>query len=217
MNWFDRIILLLTGLTAVYLVVRFYGRFQEKKTRYDIFYMIAFAVLFVSGVLLIIGGWGVLESPYVLTVATLIPLGITMGLMCQFLPQYKKIYAVFAIVGFIAIAVSSIGGMDTLRRISVPVFHGTSGMIIFLLPLYRCYKKIAPRGFAMVGIGGMLIGIGGMALAFVVSGKQLLFFSEEVILTILAPLLLLMTLAYTWGFVKDIKYGDDFYGDESTS
>jgi len=217
MNWFDRIVLLLTGLTAVYLVVRFYGRFQEKKTRYDIFYMIAFVVLFVSGVLLIIGGWDVLKSPYVLTVATLIPLGITMGLMCQFLPQYKKIYAVFAIVGFIAIAVSSIGDMDTLRRISVPVFHGTSGMIIFLLPLYRCYKKIAPRGFAMVGIGGMLIGIGGMALAFVVSGKQLLFFSEEVILTILAPLLLLMALAYTWGFVKDIKYGDDFYGDDSAS
>lgn len=210
MNWFDRIILLLTGLTAVYLVVRFYGRFQEKKTRYDIFYMIAFAVLFVSGVLLIIGGWDVLKSPYVLTVATLIPLGITMGLVCQFLPQYKKIYAVFAIVGFITIAVSSIGEMDTLRRISVPVFHGTSGMIIFLLPIYRCYKKIAPKGFAMVGIGGMLIGIGGMALAFVVSGKQLLFFSEEVILMILAPLLLLMSLAYAWGFMVDIRHGDEF-------
>ncbi len=210
MNWFDRIILLLTGLTAVYLVVRFYGRYQEKKTRYDIFYMVAFVVLFVSGVLLIIGGWDVLKSPYVLTVATIIPLGITMGLMCQFLPQYKKIYAVFAIVGFIAIAVSSIGDMDTLRRISVPVFHGTSGMIIFLLPLYRCYKKIAPKGFGLVGIGGMLIGIGGMALAFVVSGKQLLFFSEEVILMILAPLLLLMTLAYAWGFMTDIRHGDEF-------
>jgi hypothetical protein len=27
----------------------------------------------------------------------------------------------------------------------------------------------------------------------------------EVVLTILAPLLLLMTLAFTWGFVKDIR------------
>jgi hypothetical protein len=51
----------------------------------------------------------------------------------------------------------------------------------------------------------MLIGIGGIALAFLTSGSQLLFFSTEVVLMILAPLLLLMTLAFTWGFVKDIK------------
>jgi len=210
MNMFDRIVLLATGLTAVYLIWRFYGRYQVKKGLYDIYYMMGFAVLFVSGVLLIFGGWGLLKSPYVLTVATLIPLGITMGLMNQFLPKYKKIYSWFAVIGFLAIAVSSIGGMDTLRRISVPVFHGISGLIIFILPLYRVYKKESPKGFALVGIGGMLIGIGGMALAFVVSGKQLLFFSQEVILMILAPLLLLMTLAYAWGFVKEIKYGDDF-------
>ena len=30
---------------------------------------------------------------------------------------------------------------------------------------------------------------------------------------ILAPLLLLMTLAYAWGFVTDIKYGDDYLAD----
>ena len=213
MNWFDRIVLLLTGLTAVYLVWQFYGRYQQKKALHDIYYMFGFTVLFVAGVLLIFGGWDLLKSPYVLTVSTLIPLNITMGLMNQFLPKYKKIYSWFAVLGLIAIAVSSIGGMDTLRRISVPVFHGTSGMIIFILPLYRCYKKIAPKGFALVGIGGMLIGIGGMALAFVVSGKQLFFFSEEFILMILAPLLLLMTAAYAVGFTADIKHGDELLAD----
>jgi hypothetical protein len=210
MNWFDRIVLLLTGLTAVYLIWQFYGRYQQKKALHDIYYMFGFLVLFLSGVLLIIGGWGLLKSPYVLTVATLIPLNITMGLMNQFLPKYKKIYSWFAVLGFLAIAISSIGGFDLFRRISVPVFHGTSGMIIFLLPLYRCYKKQAPKGFGMVGIGGMLIGIGGIALAFVVSGKQLLFFSEAVILMILAPLLLLMALAYAVGFTADIKHGDEY-------
>jgi phosphotransferase system glucose/maltose/N-acetylglucosamine-specific IIC component len=63
----------------------------------------------------------------------------------------------------------------------------------------------APKGFFWVGIGGLLIGIGGIALAFLTSGSQLLFFSQEVVLTILAPLLLLMSLAFAWGFVKDVK------------
>jgi hypothetical protein len=33
----------------------------------------------------------------------------------------------------------------------------------------------------------------------------LLFFSPAFVMAILTPLLLLMTLAFTWGFVKDIK------------
>ena len=207
MNWFDRITLLLTGLTAIYLIWRFYGRYSKEKGLYDIYYMMGFAVLFVSGVLLIFLGWGILASPYVLTVATLIPLGISMGLMNQFLPEYKKAYSWFALVGLLAIAFTSITG-SPLKRFAVPIFHGVAGLIIFGLPLYLCLvKKSAPKGFGMVGVGGLLIGIGGIALAFVVSGSQLLFFSLDVILMILAPLLLLMTLAFAWGFVKDIKAG----------
>ena len=177
--------------------------------------MMGFLVLFISGVLLIFGGWSVLDSPYVLTVATLIPLGLTLGLMNQFLPKYKKIYSWFALIGLLTIAVTSIGDMSA-KAIAVPLFHGVSGLIIFLLPLYRVYKKLSPTGFAMVGIGGMLIGIGGMALAFYKAGKPLFgIFTGEFILMILAPLLLLlmMTLAYAWGFVADIKHGDDYLVD----
>ena len=210
MNWFDRIALLATGLTAVYLIWRFYGRYQVKKGLYDIYYMMGFAVLFVSGVLLIIGDWRMLDSPYVLTVATLIPLGIALGLMNQFMPKYKKIYSWFALIGLVAIAVTSIGDMPA-KSIAVPLFHGVSGLIIFLLPLYRAFKGLSPKGFGMVGIGGMLIGIGGMALAFYKAGKPLFgIFTGEFILMILAPLLLLMTLCYAWGFVKEIKYGDEY-------
>jgi len=205
MNWFDRITLLLTGLTALYLIWRFYGRYSKEKALHDIYYMMGFAVLFVSGVLLIFLGWGILASPYILTVATLIPLGISMGLMNQFMPKYKKAYSWFALLGLLAIAISSIGDMSW-KSIAVPVFHGVAGLIIFGLPLYVSFsKESAPKGFAWVGIGGLLIGIGGIALAFLTSGRQLLFFSQDVVLMILAPLLLLMTLAFTWGFVKDIK------------
>lgn len=200
----DGVILLLTGLTAVYLIWRFWGRYSKEKALHDVYYMMAMAVLFVSGVLLIFLGWGILASPYILTVATLIPLGLSLGLMNQFMPEYKKAYSWFALVGFLAVAVTSIAGMS-LKSIAVPLFHGVAGLIIVGLPIKRCLKDNAPKGFGLVGIGGILISLGGMALAFLKAGKQLLFFSADVVMAILAPLLLLMALAFTWGFVKDIK------------
>ncbi len=205
MTLLDRILLLLTGLTAIYMLYYFYKRYQKEKALYDIYYMLGFVVLLVSGLLLIFFGWDILASPYVLTVATLIPLGLSMGLMNQFRPKYKKAYSWFALVGLLAIAYTSITG-NALKSIAVPVFHGVAGLIIFGLPLYKCLvEKDAVKGFGLVGVGGLLIGIGGIALAFLVAGKPLLgIFTADFIFAILAPLLLLMTLAFTFGFRKDI-------------
>lgn len=204
MTILDRIILLLTGLTAIYLIWRFYTRYSEEKARHDIYYAMGFVVLLVSGLLLIFLGWDILASPYILTVATLIPLGISMGLMHQFMPEYAKAYSWFSLVGLLAIAITSIADMS-LKSVAVPVFHGVAGLIIVGLPIKRCLKDNAPKGFGLIGVGGILISLGGMALAFLNAGKQLLFFSGDVVMAILAPLLLLMILAFTWGFVKDIK------------
>ncbi len=198
----DNLFLLLTGLTALYLLWRFYTRWSKGKALYDVYYMMGFLVLLVSGLLLIFLGLGILSLPYVLTVASLIPLGISMGLMEQYFPQWKKAFKWFALIGFLAIAVTSIGGMDTLKKIAVPLFHGVAGLVIFLGPFFA---KGAPKGFWWVGIGGLLIGLGGIALAFISVGKQLLFFSPEFVMLILTPLLFLMTLAFTFGFVKDIR------------
>lgn len=201
MNIFDRVVLLVTGLIALYLLWRFYGRYSRSRQLHDIYYMGGFAVLLVAGLLLIFLGYGVLASPYVLTVASLIPLGISLGIANQFYPSWKKAYAWFALIGFLAIAVTSIGGLSGLKKVAVPLFHGVAGLVIFLGPFFA---KGAAKGFWWVGIGGALIGLGGIALAFLSLGSQLLFFSQQVVLTILAPLLLLMTLAFAWGFVKDL-------------
>ncbi len=207
MNLFtlNNLFLLLTGAVAAYLLVRFWGRYSKEKKLYDVYYMMGFLVLLVSGVLLIFLGLGILASPYVLTVASLIPLGISIGLVEEYLPQYKKVYKWFALVGFLAIAISSIGGYEALKKISVPLFHGVAGLVIFLLPIKASMDKKAPKGFWWVGVGGVLIGLGGIALAFLSAGSQLLFFSPEFVMMILTPLLLLMTLAFTYGFVRDIK------------
>ena len=204
MNLFDRIILLVTGLVAIYMIWRFYSRFSKEKKLYDEYYLLGFVVLLVSGLLLIFLGFEILASPYVLTVASLIPLGISMGLMNQYFPNWKKVYSWFALIGFLTIAITSISG-SPLKKVAVPVFHGVAGLIIFFGPIIVCARDKAPKGFWWVGVGGALIGLGGIALAFLTAGAQLLFFSQEFVLTILAPLLLLMTLAFTWGFVKDMQ------------
>ena len=204
MTVLDRIILFVTGLVALYLVWRFYTRYQREKKLYDIYYTMGFLVLLVSGMLLFALGWEILASPYVLTVASLIPLGISMGIMNQYYPEYKKAYSWFALICILAIAATSISGSD-LKKFAVPIFHGIAGLIIFLGPIKAQMDGKAPKGFWWVGVGGALIGIGGIALAFLAAGSQLLFFSQGVVLMILAPLLLLMSLAFAWGFMKDIQ------------
>jgi hypothetical protein len=78
----DNLFLLLTGLLAAYLCWYFWRRYNLNKALYNIYYLMGFAVLLISGLLLIFhpSHLGLLSSPFVLTVASLIPLGISMGL-----------------------------------------------------------------------------------------------------------------------------------------
>lgn len=202
MNLFtlDNLFLLLTGLLAAYLCWYFWKRYGLNKALHNIYYLMGFAVLLVSGLLLIFLGLGILKSPYVLTVASLIPLGISMGLAEEYFPAWKKYFKWFAAIGFIAIAITSLGSMDLLKKIAVPLFHGVAGLVIFLGPFFA---KSAPKGFFWVGIGGLLIGLGGIALAFISVGAQLLFFSPAFVMLILTPLLFLMTGAFAMGFAKN--------------
>jgi hypothetical protein len=195
----DIAFLLLTGLIAAYLCWYFYQRYNRNKALHNLYYFMGFAVLLVSGLLLIFLGLDILSSPYVLTVASLIPLGISMGVAEEYYPSWKKTFKWFAVIGFLAIAITSIGGLETLKKIAVPLFHGVAGLVIFLGPFFA---KGAPKGFWWVGIGGMLIGLGGIALAFISVGAQLLFFSPSFVMLILTPLLFLMVGAFALGFAK---------------
>lgn len=195
----DNLFLLVTGLLAAYLCWYFYQQYNLNKALHNLYYLMGFAVLLVSGLLLIFLGLDILASPYVLTVASLIPLGISMGVAEEYYPAWKKAFKWFAVIGFLAIAVTSIGGLETLKKIAVPLFHGVAGFVIFLGPFFA---KGAPKGFFWVGIGGLLIGLGGIALAFISIGKQLLFFSPALVAIILTPLLFLMTGAFALGFAR---------------
>ncbi|RLD69697.1 MAG: hypothetical protein DRJ10_21215 [Bacteroidetes bacterium] len=86
------------------------------------------------------------------------------------------------------------------------MFHSIAGLTIFFVPIFAVKNNKADKGFIWVTIGGTIIGIGGIALAFLGAGKPLLgIFTAEVVFTILTPILLLMALAFTYGFVKKMK------------
>ena len=201
MSLLDLAMLIATAITSIYMIWRFWSRHIQSGALHDVYYMMGFLVLLVSGALLILRGRPVLASPYVLTVSSLIPLGISMGIAEQYFPSWKRAYKWFALIGFLTIAITSIGQMDALKKIAVPLVHGGAGLVLIFGPFLT---RKAPVGFRWVGVGGLFIGLAGLSLAVISAGSQLLFFTSELVGQILPGLLLLMTLAFSWGFMKDI-------------
>jgi len=199
MTSIDRLLLLLTGLLAGYQVaVGINGLGTVPITAYTI----GFGVLLVAGLLLIILGFDVLDSPIVVIVSTIIPLSLSLGLVWEHLASYRTPYLIFAIVGFLAVSLTrSIPIKNKLPTIIIAIVHGIAGMTIFLLPSVLAANGTMDPAFALVGLGGALIGLGGLLLSFLKAGKPIL--SREIILKVLPGLLFLMTLCFVIGF----RYG----------
>lgn len=201
---FDKIVLLLTGLVAAYVIYRLN---QDNKRvgsvpPHNAFYIVSFLVLLVAGLLLIAKGEAILGNPLVVVVAYLIPLGLSLGLVWEFYTSKGMGYLIFGLIGLIAIAITRYAGSHGLGVFVLAFFHSIAGLMIFFLPIFIVKGGKAPGAFIMVTIGGFLIGVGGIALAFLKAGSPIL--SAETIFLILEPILLLMALAFCWGFTKKI-------------
>ena len=195
----DRILLLATGLLAVYQIAFVIDDFSALPL---ITYTIAFGVLLVAGLLIIILGFEVLDSPVVIIVSTIIPLNLSLGLVWQHFASFRVLYLVFVIIGFLAIVITRSFPMPSkLPTIVLAFVHGVAGMTIFLLPIILSMRGHTNPLFSFVGVGGALIGVGGLALSFLNAGSPIL--SKELILKILPVILFLMTLCFVVGF----KYG----------
>ena len=212
MTVFDRLVLLATGLVAIYAIWVLMGKQKDEATKHvaNIYYMISFAVLLVSGLLLIFMGWNILgllgngsgESRLVAVVATIIPFSMATGLLAKFYTEKEKIYLSTMLLGIVLIAISRFTDMGTFAKIIYPVFHSIAGLTIFFIPIMVVKNGLMSKCFYWVTVGGTLIGLGGIALAFITAGKQLLFFSPEFVLMILAPLLFLTAFSYMWGLKR---------------
>jgi hypothetical protein len=190
----NRILLLLTGLLAAYqIAIGIDGLSIFVITSY----MVAFGVLLVAGLLLIILGFDVLNSPMVVVVSTLIPLSLSMGLVSQYLPNFELPYLVFACIGLLAILITRYVRPTKIATIVLAIVHGIAGLLIAFLPLSLVLRKEVAPGFIFVGVGGILIGIGGLLLSFLRVGKPLL--PARTIFSLLPGLLLLMTASFVLG------------------
>ena len=155
MTALDRVLLLITVFLSAYQIVI---GIDDLSTAPIIAYTIAFGVLLVAGLLLIILGFDVLESPIVVIVSTIIPLTLSLGLVWEHLASYRTIYLIFVLIGFAAVTLTrSITMQNKLPIITIAIVHGIAGITIFLLPIILSMQGVMKPAFALVGIGGALI------------------------------------------------------------
>ena len=195
MSTSDRLLLLLMVLLASYQIVK---GIDGTGTFAIAAYTVAFGVLLVAGLMLIILGFDVLESSILVIVSTIIPLSLSLGLVAEFFPQAAIPYLVFVLVGFILIIITRYKVSQKVALIPLALWHGTSGVVIFVLPIYVSLTAMAPAAFIWVGFGGAMIGLLGLMLTFLRSGNPVL--SKETTLTAFPAILFLMTLTYVVGF-----------------
>ena len=207
MNTLDRIFLLLTALTAFYTIFRLTR--TTSNIRRFIFHLISLSVLTLSSLLLMIFGWDILglmgdgiSNKVIAVVASLIPFAWAVGVAGDIKWKLVKYYLPVLGTGLVLITISRFTDSADFARIIYPVFHGFAGLSIIALPPLLIRRTNLKNSYLFVSLGGLLISTGGMALAFLTSGRQLLFFSADVVLMILAPLLLLTTAAYSAGLIN---------------
>ncbi len=191
----DRILLLITSLLAAYQVV---VGIAGKPPLALVAYTVAFGVLLVAGLLIIIMGFSVLDAPLVVVISSLIPLGLSLGLVGEYLSRFREVYLAFSILGLGSILYTRYTSSRITKVLVLAIVHGISGLLIFLLPIILSLRGITPALFSLVGLGGGLIGVGGLLLSFQRAGKPVL--PRETILSLLPGLLLLMTALFVIGF-----------------
>ena len=201
MSIMARILLLATGLLAAYMVAVGIEGFSTVSI---LAYTVAFGVLLVAGLLLLILGFEVLDSPLVVIVSTIIPLALALGLIWQYFPAWQMPYLVFVSLGFLAVVITrAVRLRSKLPTLVLALVHGVAGMTIFILPIWLAFSGLIKPAFSLVGIGGALIGIGGLLLSFLKAGRPIL--SREMILKILPGLLFVLPLLFVYGSVPPLR------------
>ncbi|PKN87736.1 MAG: hypothetical protein CVU46_03365 [Chloroflexi bacterium HGW-Chloroflexi-8] len=161
-------------------------------------YTVGFGVLLISGLILILLGYDTFQRPLIVTIATIIPLAISMGLVADFFPAWTYFYLAFAIIGLFLVGVTRMKVNPRSASFFLAPIHGISGLVIFFTPILLSLQKVAPPGFLWITLGGALIGLGGLLLSFLRVGKA--FISQQTILSLLPALLFFTTFFFVLGF-----------------
>lgn len=214
-------LLLLTGVVALVLALFLAQAYLKDKGIHHLLWAISFLVLFISGVLIILNDFEILEEAAVPVVAAFIPAFLAAGLVYvvfddQPWGMYYTLY-VIVMIGILAVVrLEVITGFDGLKTPILLAVHIPSGLIISFLPLYTSFvSKDTEITAALFGIGGLLISFGGVLLAMANLDNPPLTLDE--IFDILPLLLVIVGVFFFFGIILpkkwkiDIPYISDFF------
>jgi hypothetical protein len=194
LTFLDRMILLLTACLAAYQVAVGINGFGSTAV---LWYTIGFGVLLVACLLLIIFGFDILDSPWVVAIAAILPISIAAGLVSEYLSGFEIAYLAFGILGVLLILLSRLLLPIRFSTIVLAFVHGIAGLLIVILPIWITLQGEAGIGFLLVSLGGMIIGVVGLLLSILKAGKPLLPISR--ILALFPTLLLFMSASFVAG------------------
>ena len=192
----NRIILTLLILLAAYQVVFGLNKYEGIVAFY---FTISFGVLIIAGILLVLFGFEILESPAVVMVAALIPLGLSLGFIRKFAPSIHLPFLLFAILSVPLIFLTRWKASQSTANLILSLVHAISGIVIFFLPLKLVWQKEVSPFFLLVTFGGALIGILGLLLALDRAGRSVI--PKEKLHSLFPIVLLLATLAFVFGMM----------------
>lgn len=203
-------LLLLTGVVALVMAIYLFRAYVADKKTAHLFWMISLLVLFVSGVLIILLGFEVLEEPLIPVIAALIPVGIATGLYYA-LWEDKNYGLIFFIYSLVVLVFVTLARLDIFLSdygtILIMAIHVPSGGSIMLLPVYSAITNMTESASIYFSIGGLLISIGGMLLAFLRLSEPFLgIFDADTIFLVLPGLLLIVGAFFVLGMTRPTKW-----------
>ncbi|MHA1771807.1 MAG: hypothetical protein ACTSYL_07740 [Candidatus Thorarchaeota archaeon] len=207
MDALSLILLLLTGVVALIMAVFLFLDYFKNKKLFHLWWAISMLVLFLSGILFVITDYAILADPLIPIVATIIPVGLAVGLLYAVMPDksyglYYTIYSVLLII--VQAAGRYITGLEAIALPTLLAVHIPSGLIIVFLPVLTAIRKETEFTSIFFSLGGVAISLGGMLLAFVKINSPLL--PLTTILAILPILLLLVGVLYFIGIFMPTKW-----------
>lgn len=191
---FNRIVFLFTGFLAGYKVVGGMQPYSELTTFY---YTVAFGTLVLASILLMLLGFEILESNGVLIVAAFIPVGLSLGMVNQYLPQIHLYFLIISIIGIVAVAFSRFFVSERTAVLVLTMVHGIAGIVVVWIPLVLVLNGTLSALALLISLGGMIIGAEGLLLASFRMGKR--FVAPEKIFAFFPTVLFMVSLAFVIG------------------
>ncbi|MHA2090857.1 MAG: hypothetical protein ACW98K_08350 [Candidatus Kariarchaeaceae archaeon] len=205
------IFLLLTGVVALLMGIYLIQAYNIDKKLYHLWWAVALFVLFVSGVLIIILDFDVLDEKLIPVVAALIPVGIAIGLYFAVWEDkpYGWYFTLYAAIGIVLLTISRLDiAFEGASSGLIMAVHIPSGLSIVLLPYYSARSGITEKTSIFYSIGGVLISFGGSLLAFLQIDDEgfLGVFDKDTIYSVLPPLLLITGAFFVLGIILPSKW-----------